>query len=107
MASEPWFAILADKLDATQRQLITEEVKRHSDPMWHGLDNAWLVHGGTAREWRERLGVFVPLTPSVLIVLELPPEGSRRWSARGPKPVWNPLVEMYAGADGRNTPKQS
>ena len=98
--AEPMHLVVASGIDDTQRTLIHELVKGSTDLWWHGYPDVWMVSGGSAQGWREKLGVFVPKPPSGILVFRLPEEGKRAWSARGVKSSWGSLQEMYASPNG-------
>jgi hypothetical protein len=76
--------IVADEIDNTQRTLLHELIKEHSDDWWHDLPNVWVAKGGgSAHEWFERIQPLVPLSPSTVMVLALQTTPGNRWAAKG------------------------
>lgn len=86
-------AIIADQIDNTQRTLIHEFIKGHSEDWWHEFLDVWvLISDEGPRWWRDQLKVFVPKNPSSILVLDL--DGSRpRWASMGRTGKWEWLKE--------------
>ncbi len=82
-SGSPYFVIILQGIDNSQRTLIHELVKKHADDWWHELADVWVVKGGTAKEWRERLLPLVPLDPAILLVLALKTTPGGRWATHG------------------------
>jgi hypothetical protein len=92
--STPYFIIIADRIDSTQRTLIHAVVKENATTWWHQFLDAWIVGGHTARFWRDELKSIVPYPPSAVLVLSLPSqEMDRKWAGRLVKGAW--LRENY------------
>ena len=71
------FIVVTDGLDETQRSLIHYQIKEHAEDWWHEFPDIWVVVGGQSPvEWRDRLGVFAPLLPSGVLVIQLAGESS-------------------------------
>ncbi|MEY2475226.1 MAG: hypothetical protein QOG87_541, partial [Actinomycetota bacterium] len=72
-----FYIILVADIDEAQREYIHAAVKMFSDSWWHELPDVWIVQGGTAAEWRNRLDVLFLTGGSLLVVLNLPVKGQR------------------------------
>lgn len=75
--------ILADSLSVEQRDAIQSVVKEHARGWWHRFPDVWIVGGGTAKEWRDRVKPFIGSGGASVLVITLPSEG-RRWAYFGP-----------------------
>jgi hypothetical protein len=96
----PFFVIVVENVDDTQRVLIHEAVKEVAQDWWHQMGNVWIVQGlQRAGDWRDLLKPFVPLPPATLLVLRLPQMTQRSWATAFRKGdnggVW--LKEKYMG----------
>jgi hypothetical protein len=100
MTDDNRFLVVADHINATQRELISAEVKKYDAGAWHQLNDVWIVGGGRIQDWHGRLIVFVPSVPSSIYIFRLPRSGERGWSAKGPKGKWEELLRVYAEASG-------
>ncbi|MEV0154142.1 hypothetical protein AB0H57_10435 [Micromonospora sp. NPDC050686] len=77
--SDNFFLVVAEQIDATQRNLIQHMIRTEAEDWWHESLDLWIVRGGeSANDWRKRLGVFVPSAPSGIFVFKLPQAKSER-----------------------------
>jgi hypothetical protein len=94
MADVEVFLISLDMIDDTQRALIHELVKEHSDSWWHQQSNVWLVVGGhKASFWIDQIGPFIRGVPGNVLVVKLSRPGQRAWGTNGLDANW--LKENY------------
>lgn len=94
--------VLVDGIDETQRTLMHAQIKKQSKGWWHEMPDVWIVESNEAVEvWRQRLGVFVPHAPALLLVFKLPSPGERKWSGSGVKSKWVWILENYATPGGK------
>lgn len=89
MAESDVVLISIDMVDDTQRTLIHEVVKEHSDSWWHQQANLWLViGGGDVGFWRDQVGPFIRGVPGNVFVVKLPPKGLRAWGTNKVDTAW-------------------
>lgn len=95
--------IIVDGIDETQRTLMHAQIKKHATGgWWHEMPDVWIAESDHSVEvWRQRLGVFVPHAPSLLLVFKLPSEGNRKWSGSGVRSKWLWILENYATPGGK------
>lgn len=84
MPNEDFHAIIIDGANEEEREAIHEAVKASTEWWWHRFSDTWIVRGGTAEEWRDRITPLLQTGPSSVLVLSLPPLAQRRWSYYGP-----------------------
>jgi hypothetical protein len=93
--------IIVSDPPSSLREAIQEVVVQHSPEWWHQLPDVWIVEGGTALEWRNRL---TPLktaagaTGVTILVFHLPDLNDRDWAAHGPPPNFEWLHGNYTAA---------
>jgi len=65
---QPIIAIAIEPSTDLQREQVHEMVTAHAELWWHGLQDLWLVGGGTPSEWRDRLGPIFPTTDAGMVM---------------------------------------
>jgi hypothetical protein len=99
--SDKFILAIIHDIDSTQEALILAAVKEKATAYWHQYPDVWVMQGSaSAFDWFQTLRVFVPNSPSSLVVFELPGDGARRWGALGPKHNWSWLENNYASPSG-------
>jgi hypothetical protein len=79
----PVFAIFIEPADEVQRAQVQSLVVEHSAEWWHGMEDLWLVVGGTAGGWMNLLGPLFPTVPSGrLMVLKVDADADGTWAYR-------------------------
>jgi hypothetical protein len=86
--SEQFFVIIVDRPTPAQRDQVHARVKKATKWWWHKYDDVWIVRGGQAGEWRDRLLPAFKTGASSLLVLKLPgPNEQQSWAYFGPDPT--------------------
>ncbi|GAA4578645.1 hypothetical protein GCM10023176_54970 [Micromonospora coerulea] len=92
-----FYLVVADQIDNTQRTQIQHVIREHAESWWHEFLDVWIVKGGESLSfWLKELRAIVPVKPSGILILKLPPDGSRAYASRaGASLTW--LKEEYMG----------
>jgi hypothetical protein len=79
-------AIVTEKINDTQRDLVHAAVRQKADAWWHQMSDIWVVESELSpKEWVELLGIIFPTQPSKLLVLKLSDKSDIRWSSMMPE----------------------
>lgn len=77
----PKHAIVLDRGTIEERGAIQAIVKEHANGWWHRATDMWIVGGGTASDWTDKIRTILPgAGPSSVIVLSL----GEGWAFYGP-----------------------
>lgn len=82
MTTQDAFVLIAEDIDATQRTLMHNFIKKNAENWWHQMSDVWVVVGQSAAFWRDNLRSFT-LPKTSILVLALKQGRGGRWATHG------------------------